>query len=112
MAIHRRFYFLVILRVLLLVAVIFAFVFVFGRADLLINHIIIASIIVAQVIEMLHFVNRTHRELARLFNAVVHHDFAITFREGHYGKSFKELESSLKAMIESYKAVKIEREAQ
>src|SRR5687767_14662503 len=112
MTIYRRFYFLVILRVLLLVVMIFAFVFVLGRADMIINHIIIASIIIIQVIEMINFVNRTNRELARLFNSIVHHDFAITFREGNYGRSFKELETSLNAMIESYKTVKIEREAQ
>jgi nitrogen fixation/metabolism regulation signal transduction histidine kinase len=112
MAIHRRFYVLVILRVLLLVVMIFAFAFVFGRADMVINHIIIASVIIVQIIEMIHFVNRTNRELARLFNSVVNHDFAITFRDGNYGKSFKELESSLNAMVESYRAVKIEREAQ
>jgi nitrogen fixation/metabolism regulation signal transduction histidine kinase len=112
MALHRRFYALVILRVLLLATMIFAFAFIFGRADMIINHIIIGSIIVVQIIELIHFVNRTNRELARLFNSIVHHDFAITFREGHYGKSFKELEHSLNAMIESYKTVKIEREAQ
>lgn len=112
MAIHRKFYFLVVLRVLLLVVTIFAFAFVFGRSDMIINHFIIASVIVVQIIEMIHFVNRTNRELTRLFNSIVHHDFAITFRDGNYGNSFKELESSLNAMIESYKAVKIEREAQ
>jgi two-component system nitrogen regulation sensor histidine kinase NtrY len=112
MVLHRRFYVLVILRVLLLVVMIFAFAFIFGRVDMIINHVIIASVIIVQIIEMIHFVNRTNRELARLFNSIVHHDFAITFREGHYGKSFKELETSLNAMIESYKTVKIEREAQ
>jgi two-component system nitrogen regulation sensor histidine kinase NtrY len=112
MALHRRFYALVIFRVLLLVVTIFAFAFIFGRADMIINHVIIASVIIVQVIEMIHFVNRTNRELARLFNSIVHHDFAITFREGNFGKSFKELEVSLNAMIESYKTVKIEREAQ
>lgn len=112
MAIYRRFYVLVILRVLLLVSMIFAFAFVFSRADMVINHVIIASVIIIQIIEMIHFVNRTNRELARLFNSIVHHDFAITFRDGNYGRSFKELENSLNAMIESYKAVKIEREAQ
>jgi two-component system, NtrC family, nitrogen regulation sensor histidine kinase NtrY len=86
--------------------------FVLGRVELIINHIIIASIIIVQVIEMIHFVNRTNRELTRLFNSIVHHDFAVTFREGNYGRSFKELETSLNAMIESYKTVKIEREAQ
>jgi nitrogen fixation/metabolism regulation signal transduction histidine kinase len=89
-----------------------AFAFVFGRSDMVINHFIIASVIFCQIIEMIHFVNRTNRELARLFNSIVHHDFAITFRDGNYGKSFKELETSLNAMIESYRTVKIEREAQ
>jgi two-component system nitrogen regulation sensor histidine kinase NtrY len=112
MALHRRFYALVVVRVLLLVVTIFTFAFIFGRADMIINHVIIASVIIVQIIEMVHFVNRTNRELARLFNSIVHHDFAITFREGNFGKSFKELEVSLNAMIESYKTVKIEREAQ
>lgn len=112
MPVYRKFYILIIVRVILLIASIFAFAFVFGRFDLIINHIIIASVIVCQSIELIHFVNRTNRELARLFNSIVHHDFAVTFRDGISGKSFKELEISLNALIESYKTVKIEREAQ
>jgi two-component system, NtrC family, nitrogen regulation sensor histidine kinase NtrY len=109
---HRRFHLLVIVRVLLLAGTIFAFSFLFGRMDLMINHLIIGTIIVLQVIELIRFVNRTNRELARLFNSVIHNDFAVSFQDGHYGKSFKDLEDSLNGIIQAYKTVKIEREAQ
>lgn len=61
---------------------------------------------------MIRFVNRTNRELAKLFLAVRHSDFSITFAHGSLGKSFKELEHSFIEIIKAYKEVKIEKEAQ
>ena len=65
-----------------------------------------------QVLELIRFVNRTNRELSRLFNSIIHSDFSATFQEGFRDKSFKGLEESLNQIMKAYKAVKIEREAQ
>ena len=108
----RRFSLLVLLRVLLLVATTLTFAFIFGDERLLFNHIILGAIILFQVWEMIHFVGRTNRELARLFNAVRHQDFTVTFQQGLSGSSFKELENSMNEIVKAYKTVKIQREAQ
>src|SRR5690606_7145828 len=108
----RRFHILVTIRVLLLAATMFTFAFIFGDERLFFNHIILGAIIIFQVIEMIHFVNRTNRELARLFNAVRHGDFSVNFQQGLTGASFKELETSMNEIVKAYKDVKIQRETQ
>ena len=90
----------------------FTFAFIFGDERLFFNHIILSAIIIFQVVELIRFVNRTNRELARLFNAVRHGDFSVTFQQGLTGASFKELETSMNDIVKAYKAVKIQREAQ
>jgi two-component system, NtrC family, nitrogen regulation sensor histidine kinase NtrY len=109
---YRRFYFLVIFRVLLLVVSIFSFAFIFGKNGLFFNHFIIGTIIVVQVWELIRFVNRTNNHLARLFNALLHRDFSLTFQDEIRDRSFRDLEQSLNQVVEAYKAVKIERETQ
>lgn len=57
--------------------------------------------------------NHTNRELSRLFLAIKHDDFSITFNQSSsLGRSFKELQDSMTDIIRSYKDVKIEKEAQ
>lgn len=109
---HKRFSILLIIRVLLLTTTISTLSLIFGDQRLFFNHIILGIIIIFQVTEMIRFVNRTNRELAKLFLAVRHSDFSITFAHGSLGKSFKELEHSFIEIIKAYKEVKIEKEAQ
>lgn len=108
----RRFSLLLIVRIVLLLATITTLAFIFGDKRLFFNHIILASVIVVQVIELFRFINYTNRELARLFLAIKHSDFSVTFRQGYLGKSFRELQHSLTEIIKSYKDVKIEKEIQ
>lgn len=109
---YKRFYLLLIVRVLLLVSTLGILAFIFGDERLFFNHIILGVIIILQVVELIRFVNRTNRELARLFNAITHSDFSVSFHEGFRDKSFKQLEDSLNQIVQAYKTVKIEREAQ
>lgn len=109
---HKRFYFLVVLRVALLVLTIFAFAFIFGKPDLLVNHLILGAIIVLQVVELIHFVNHTNRELSKIFQGIIHSDFSLTFQPSIKGRSFTELEKNFNRLLQAYRSVKIEREAQ
>jgi nitrogen fixation/metabolism regulation signal transduction histidine kinase len=109
---YRRFYFLLVLRVILLLISISVLAFIFGDERLFFNHIILGAIIIFQVLELIRFINRTNRELTRLFNSIIHADFSVTFQEGFREKSFRDLEKSLNDMVKTYKTVKIEREAQ
>lgn len=109
---YRRFYLSVIIRVILLAISLSVFGYILGDRDLVVNHIIIGSVIIAQVVELIRFVNRTNRDLLRLFNSLAHGDFAVTFQQGFREKSFQDLEEGFNRIVEVYKKVKIEKEAQ
>lgn len=109
---HKRFTFLVTVRVLLLLLNMTVLALIFGDQRLFFNQIILFIILVIQIIELIRYVNNTNRELTRLFQAIRHSDFSVTFKDQHLGKSFDELRSSLLDIIQAYKDVKIEKEAQ
>ncbi len=102
----------VTIRVLLLVATITLLSQIFGNPDLFFNQIILCIALVLQVIELIYFVNHTNRELAKLFYAVRHADFSISFKDNQLGKSFRELHGGFTTILETYKKVKIEKEGQ
>src|SRR5687768_3810321 len=109
----KRFSFLVIVRIAFLLITAVLLSWIFGDARLFFNQIILAIIIIAQTWELIYYVNHTNRELSRLFLAIKHDDFSITFNQSSsLGRSFKELQDSMTDIIRSYKDVKIEKEAQ
>lgn len=108
----RRFPIQIILRIGLIIVNALVFAWIFGDMRLFFNQIILAAILVVQIWELIHFINHTNRELSRLFIAIKHSDFSISFNHGPFSKSFKELQQSMTNIIHSYRDVKIEKEAQ
>jgi two-component system, NtrC family, nitrogen regulation sensor histidine kinase NtrY len=110
--IYKRFSFLIIIRIVLLMATVLLIATILGDKRLFFNQIILGLILIIQVAELIRFVNHTNREITKLFYAIKHSDFSITFKQPILGKSFKELQESMVDIIQSYKQVKIEKEAQ
>lgn len=110
--IYKRFTFLIIFRVTLIIANVLLISAILGDKRLFFNQIILGLILVIQIGELVRFVNHTNRELTKLFYAIKHSDFSITFKPPVLGRSFKELRESMIEIIHAYKQVKIEKEAQ
>jgi two-component system nitrogen regulation sensor histidine kinase NtrY len=110
--IYRRFTFLIVLRIVLLVVIVLIIAAIFGDKRLFFNQIILGLLLIIQVAELIRFVNHTNRELTKFFYAIKYSDFSITFKQATLGKTFKNLEESMIDIIQSYKQVKIEKEAQ
>jgi two-component system, NtrC family, nitrogen regulation sensor histidine kinase NtrY len=110
--IYKRFSFLIIFRIVLIVANVLLISAILGDKRLFFNQIILGLIFAIQIAELIRFVNYTNRELTKLFYAIKHSDFSITFKQPILGKSFKELRESMIEIIHAYKQVKIEKEAQ
>ena len=108
----KRFSLLAITRIILIVANALLLSWIFGDMQLFFNQIILFLILIAQVWELIHFINHTNRELTRLFMAVKHSDFSVTFNHPALGKSFRDLQAGMNEIIQSYRDVKIEKEAQ
>ncbi len=108
----KRFPVQIVLRVALIVANVLLLSWIFGDMRLFFNQAILIIVLIGQIAELIHFVNHTNRELTRLFLAIRHSDFSITFKKESMGKSFRELQESFTEIIDAYKVVKIEKEAQ
>jgi two-component system, NtrC family, nitrogen regulation sensor histidine kinase NtrY len=108
----KRFNLLVTIRIILLVANTLLFSWVVQQREMFFNKITLAIIFILQIAELIRFVNHTNRELSRFFLAIKHADFTITFQQAHLGKSFRELEENMQSILQAYKQVKIEKEAQ
>lgn len=101
-----------IVRIALIIVNALVLTWIFGDMRLFFNQIILSLILILQVWELIHFINHTNREIARLFIAIKHSDFSITFNQQTLGRTFKELQDSMMGIIHSYREVKIEKEAQ
>jgi two-component system, NtrC family, nitrogen regulation sensor histidine kinase NtrY len=110
--IYKRFTFLIVVRIVLLLTNVTVISLIFGDKRLFFNQVILAMLLVVQVLELIRFVNHTNRELAKFFYAIRHSDFSITFKQSILSKSFRELQESMSGIIQAYKQVKIEKEAQ
>jgi two-component system nitrogen regulation sensor histidine kinase NtrY len=108
----KRFNFLVVFRLALIICNVVVIGLILGDERLFFNQIILGIILVLQIIDLLRFVNNTNRELTRFFLAIKQSDFSVTFRQADLGRSFRDLHQSMIDVIDAYKQVKIEKEGQ
>lgn len=110
--VSKRFALLVIIRIVLLMLSLTALAFIFAKTELFFNQIILVSIIVIQVSELIRFITYTNRELAKLLLAIRYSDFSISFKGKKRGKSFQELQDAFVEIVDAFKKVSVEKEAQ
>lgn len=102
----------IITRVALLLLTMSGLAFIFGRMELFFNHIILGMLLILQVYELIRYVQRTNRELAKLLLSIKNNDFTVSFNSMKEDRQFRELHHAFQQIIEAYKEVKIEKEAQ
>ena len=110
--VSKRFSLLVIVRITLLMLTLTGLAFIFAKTELFFNQIILLSIVIIQVAELIRFITFTNRELAKLLLAIRYSDFSISFKGKKHGKSFQELQDAFVEIIEAFKKVSVEKEAQ
>lgn len=110
--VSKRFALLVIIRIALLMLTLTALAFIFAKTELFFNQIILVSVIIIQVSELIRFITYTNRELAKLLLAIRYSDFSISFKGKKRGKSFQELQEAFVEIIDAFKKVSVEKEAQ
>ncbi len=98
-------------RVLLLSGNLLLSVFLYFRTDYHVTFTISIVVAVSQVIALIHFVEKTERDLARFFNAIQYQDFFETFAS-HGSAASKELHEAFTRVIRDFQEVRSQREAQ
>ncbi|MDZ7848214.1 MAG: hypothetical protein U5L96_16485 [Owenweeksia sp.] len=74
--------------------------------QLLFVSVFLLLLLAGQLAELIHFVNRTNRELQKFIDALRYGDYSVSFAHARLGASFKGLEQSFTAIIETLKSSK------
>ena len=71
-----------------------------------------ALLLLYQIYGLVHFVDRTNRDLARFLAAIRYADFSQTFVTGGLGSSFDELKTAFNEVLDSFRLARAEKEEQ
>ncbi len=74
--------------------------------------IVVAMILIYELYALVHFVDRTNRDLARFFSAIRYADFSQTFVTGGLGSSFDHLKTAFNEVLDAFREARAEREEQ
>lgn len=71
----------------------------------------VAILLLDQLYDLIYFVEKTNRELARFIGSIRHSDFTQTFQEQARNESFRELFGEFNQVISSFRQIKADKEA-
>lgn len=108
--VFKHFRFQVVLRALLLSASLMLLIWLLFRSSLYSLVIIAAGLTVYQVYALIHYVEKTNRDLTRLFQAIRYSDFSQTFKSEGRGASFNNLKKSFTDVINAFRKTRAEKE--
>lgn len=73
--------------------------------------IVFTAVVVLQVVELIHYIERTNRRLANFFEAFRYGDFTRSFGSAQQGSAFEELESAMNEVMQSFQKIREREEA-
>ncbi len=99
-----------IIRVLLLSASILLFLYLLFQTSLYTAIFIIGITIIYQIYALIHYVEKTNRDLARFFQSIKYADFSVTFKEKGFGSSFNALKAAFTEVVNAFRKARTEKE--
>lgn len=107
----KKFSVLLVIRLILILGNMLLISAIFGDERLIFNHVILFIILAFQISELIRFVNKTNRSIARFLFAIKHDDISINLSKKNSDSSFGELQTAFEEIMFTYKEAKIEKEA-
>lgn len=107
----KRFRTEVIIRVILLALIMAGEAYALFQTDWLVTSILGVALIVLQVAELIHYVNKTNRDLSNFLQSIQHHDFTASFSAGKRGASFDALKDAFNGIIKEFQTLRAEKES-
>lgn len=97
-------------RILLLTATIFLIYYLLSRTQFIAATLIVILLLVYQMVRLIHFVEKTNRDLTRFLLAIKYSDFSQTFVSDGLGRSFDDLNAAFNAVILKFQDARAEKE--
>ncbi|NIR52269.1 HAMP domain-containing histidine kinase [candidate division KSB1 bacterium] len=110
--VYKRFRVVVLARVLLLSGTLYLFFYLLLKPDatLYATIFILGLIIVYQIYSLIHYVEKTNRDLKRFLLTIKHEDFSQTFLGQGLGSTFDELKAAFNDIIQKFHEARAEKE--
>lgn len=107
----KRFSVGIFIRVIIILLLCLAFAFLYLQKLYFFSFVVLFFVGIMGY-QLFSYVTSLNRKMKRLFESIQYQDFAITFKaDNSLGKSFKDLNTDLNAVISSFNQVRAEREA-
>jgi len=110
--VFKRFRLVVLSRVLLLCATIYLLLHLLFNMQtrLYATMLIVTLVIIYQIYALIHYVEKTNRDLNRFLMTIKHEDFSQTFLGAGLGSSFEELKRAFNEVIQKFHRARTEKE--
>lgn len=108
--VFKRFGVIVFLRTIILCVSVFMLVYLLTWTSFIATPFIVALIIIAQIYSLVHYVQKTNRDIARFFDSIKYSDFSQSFRSTVKGSSFEELNEAFTEVIDEFRKTRAEKE--
>lgn len=108
--IFKRFSVAVFTRTVILCLSVFLLIYLLTRTSFIATPFIVALLIIAQIYSMIHYVQKTNRDIARFFDSIKYSDFSQSFRTTVKGSSFEDLNRAFSDVIEEFRKTRAEKE--
>ena len=112
---YRAFRTRVVLRVALLGVTLWLLFYLIAAG---VNHpavvlvVVLVVLLLYQIYALIHYVERTNRDLARFLAAIRYADFSQSFVSGGLGSSFDELKTAFNEVLDAFRQARAEKEEQ
>ncbi len=100
-----------LIRLLLLVALIIAFVFTVFEKHWPVTSGILALFVIGFVFELFRLITKTNRDLAKFIDAINYKEYSVNFSSYKLGNAFEDLHESFKKTLNLFKQLRLEKEA-
>ncbi|MFA8449636.1 MAG: PAS domain-containing sensor histidine kinase [Bacteroidales bacterium] len=101
----------VLFRLLLLVVTIFLIVYAFSRFQWYVTRIGLLVILIFQIVDLIRFHERWIKKFSHLLDLIRMNDFSYRFSNSNEDSGIKKFESSMDAILEAYRNLRINKEA-
>ncbi len=97
-------------RIALLCATIYLFFYLLFQTTNYATFVIVGGIALYQIYALVHYVERTNRDLTRFLQAIRYEDFSQSFAGPGLGSSFDDLKAAFNEVLDAFRRTRAERE--
>ena len=108
--VYRRFRFNCLIRIVLLSLTLLVFFYILFRTSLYAALFIVGLLFVYEIWSLIHYVEKTNRDLTRFFSSIRYSDFSQTFKEDGLGPSFDGLRKAFTEVMNVFRKTRTEKE--